>query len=88
MPESRHKDCQPGETQRVGTNEGKFTAFSSSSGFQVYDWGFWLINFDFATLLSPLLEIFSVVFFSSKCFQVIYMYVNKACTSETSPFYL
>lgn len=25
MPESRHKDCQPREAQRVGTNEGTFT---------------------------------------------------------------
>lgn len=32
MPESRHKDCEPGEAQRVGTNEGMCPAFS---GFQI-----------------------------------------------------
>lgn len=27
MPESRHKDCQPRETQWVGTDEGKVGTF-------------------------------------------------------------
>ena len=30
MPESGHKDCEPGEAQRVSTNEGKTTRLSVS----------------------------------------------------------
>lgn len=29
VPESRHKDCEPWEAQRVGINEGKFAAFQA-----------------------------------------------------------